>query len=680
MKEHTVLITRLGKALCLSYLFLVSPIAYSETTPASTVAPVTASPYFHVAGTDDGQEHFPLKSTHTEVELNGIIATVKLTQVYNNLGTAPINASYIFPGSTRAAVNGMTMTIGERRVVATIKEKAEASATFEQAKREGKSASLLAQQRPNVFSMDVANILPGDQVSVELTYTEILSAEGGQYEFVVPGVVGPRYGGDAHRNATDTASAWVSNPYLATDSTVKDPVNYIIDIDMHSPIAIRDLASTTHKPQIDWRDSNTARLHLEGGADSIGNRDFVLRYHLQDDKIVSGLTHYSWQGENYFMLVAEPPKLVPREQVTAREYLFVVDVSGSMEGFPLQVSLRLMENLLSGLRPSDRFNVLFFAGGSQQLSPLPLEASASNIASGLQMMRNMRGSGGTELYPALQTALAMPRAEDMSRNIIVITDGYISAEDAMFRLISDNLDASNVFAFGIGSSVNRHLIEGLAKAGHAESFVVTNENEATQQSARFLQYISSPVLTDIHLSSPNADIVDMEPANIPDMLGERPVLVMGKYLPRDNQAVQFELKGTAVDGKKSWQFTADPQKNDSNLPQLWARKRLEDWYIVPRGTPEEMKTKITQLGLTYSLLTQHTSFIAVDDVIRNVSGQAKDVKQPLPLPQGVSNLAVGRPNPSGNPMPEPGVILLLLAVALCALPSLLRGRQLYVQA
>jgi len=637
---------------CVVILFAISFFAYGEEEQA------VASAYFHVSSGDDGHEKFPLKSTHSKVNLNGIIATVKLTQIYSNLGALPINASYIFPGSIRAAVNGMTMIIGDRKIIAKIKEKEEAKAIFNKAKSQGKSASLLSQKRPNIFSMDVANILPGDEVKVELTYTEILSAEEGEYEFVIPGIVGPRYGGDAHLSSSETA--WIPNPHLSTDSIEKDPVNYVIDINMDSPIDIKDLRSITHKPVIDWDNTKKANIYLQGDSGSVGNRDFILSYHLQDNQIVSGLTHYTWNGENYFMLVAEPPKRVLAEQVTAREYLFVVDVSGSMNGFPLTVSTQVMEELLTGMRPTDRFNILFFAGGSQTLSPTPLEASNANIATGLQMMKNMRGGGGTRLQPALKTALAMPREEGMSRSIVVITDGYISADDAVFRYINDNLGESNLFTFGIGSSVNRHLIEGMAEAGQAESFVVTNRSNANLHTQRFLKYISSPVLTGIEISSPNADLYDMQPASIPDMLSERPILVMGKYKAKTRWAPKFELSGATSKGKQTWKYKVNKESEDDNLPQLWARKRLQEMYVVPRGTKSEVKEEITSLGLNYSLLTKFTSFVAVDDVIRNKAGSAKNVKQLLPLPKGVSNLAVG----SARAMPEPEITWLMLMLSI----------------
>lgn len=638
-------------------LFIVF-LAQANTLYAGTLASgqtgieaASVSPYFHIEGNDDGTDRFPLKKTRADVQINGVIASVKITQVYSNQGKNPLNATYIFPGSTKAAVNGMTMTIGERRIIARIKEKEAAKAEFNEAKAQGKSASLLSQKRPNVFSMEVANVLPGDELTVELSYTEIITAEQGVYEFVYPGVVGPRYGGDAGSSQQETQ--WVANPYLKTgvtpeDKAPDDGVEYRINVNMNSPLAIQDLASATHTLDIKWENKKSANIHLQGTDKQVGNRDFILRYRLQDEKIVSGLTHFSWNGENYFMLLAEPPKRVMPEQVTAREYFFVVDVSGSMHGFPLNVATELMGNLLQGMKPVDRFNILFFSGGSQVLSSTPLQATEENTALGIAMMRNQRGSGGTELYPALLQAINMPTIDNMSRSIVVVTDGYISAEDEMFRLINESLGEANVFAFGIGASVNRHLIEGLAKAGHAESFVVTNQEEAKLQSRKFIEYIQAPVLTHIQLDAVNADIYDMEPEFIPDLLGERPVMILGKYKAINNGPVKFELTGVSGKGHEKWQFEASDKQLDATLPQLWARKRLEQLYVIPRGSKEEMQENITQLGLQYSLLTQYTSFVAVDEMIRHAGSPASDVKQPLPLPQGVSNLAVG-----SHAMPEP---------------------------
>ena len=629
-------------------LALLLPQAFAATETGEA-GQSSLSPYFFIEGDDSGVERLPLKKTHTKVKLNGYMAHVVVTQIYRNQGSAPINATYIFPGSTRAAVNGMTMTIGERRIVAKIKEKQEAKKTFEKAKKEGKSASLLSQKRPNVFSMQVANIMPGDEIKVELTYNEILSAEDGVYEFVYPAVVGPRYGGDASASSEETK--WIQNPYFSEGSS--DPTGFALDINMYSPLPINSMTSPSHKIDAQWDGKKSVALSLPDTGDA-GNRDFILRYRLQDEKILTGLTRFKGDGENYFLLVSEPPSRVLPEQIPGRDYFFVIDISGSMHGFPLDTAKQLMENLLKNLRPGDRFNILFFAGGSAMLSHHPLPATPANISRAKAMLMKQRGGGGTELYPALQKVLSMHSEDDTSRNIVLITDGYISAEDRVFKLIDRNLHRNNLFAFGIGSSVNRYLIEGVAKVGHAEPFVVTDQNEAAQQARRFNDYISAPALTNIRLEADGVELYDMEPARIPDMLAQRPIMVLGKYR-NASESASLTLKGVGGKGERQWKFDLqDATTGDANLPQLWARKRLERVYVLPDEDKDVQREKIINLGLKYSLLTKHTSFVAVDETVRNRSKKSKDVKQPLPLPKGVSNLAVGRP------MPEPELVWMLI--------------------
>ena len=621
------------------------------------------SPYFFIEGGDSSTERLPLKKTETHVRLNGYIAQVEMIQTYRNQGTQPINASYIFPGSTHAAVNGMTMTIGERKIVAQIQEKRQAKQTFEKAKKEGKSASLLSQKRPNVFSMQVANIMPGDEVKVALSYSEILSAEDGIYEFVYPEVVGPRYGGDAGTTTTETQ--WIQNPYFAEGQ--QDPTGFELDVDMQSPLPINSLNSPSHELEAYWQDKQHVSIKLKNPNDA-GNRDFILHYRLREDKILTGLTRFESGDENYFMLVSEPPKRVLPEQIPNRDYFFVIDVSGSMSGFPLDTTKQLMENLLSTLNPGDRFNMLFFAGGSKVLSPQPLPATPANISRARTMLLNQRGGGGTELYSALQNVFAMQSDENSSRNIVLITDGYISAEDRVFQLIDQNLHRNNLFAFGIGSSVNRFLIEGVAKAGRAEAFVVTNQNEAAQQARKFKDYISAPTLTHIQLEANGVELYDMEPAQIPDMLAQRPIMVLGKYR-KSSDSASITLQGVGGQGDQQWTFPlAQAEKGDANLPQLWARKRLERLYVIPSSDEKQHKADVLQLGLKYSLLTSQTSFVAVDQTVRNTAEPAQDVKQPLPLPKGVSNLAVGKP------MPEPELLWMLFITFVAGMIGKLRSR------
>jgi Ca-activated chloride channel family protein len=616
--------------------------------------PDIQSPYFEVKD-DSGDDHFPMKETRVTVEINGVIASVHVHQHYRNEGKTPINARYIFPGSTRAAVNGMVMTVGNRRIKAQIREKEVAHKIFEAAKAAGKTASLLTQKRPNVFSMDVANIGAGDEVIVEMDYTEFLTANEGVYEFVYPGVVGPRYGGDADRTTQETK--WVSNPYLHAGT--QTAVSFDMRVELNSSIAINELSSTTHQLTTTWKGTRSAVVGLNESRLEAGNRDFILRYRLQDNAIVSGLTRFSMGGENFFMLQAEPPRRVTGADLPPRDYVFIVDVSGSMFGFPLNTARSLIEKLLANLQSKDSFNIIFFSGGSTTLAPDSLPATPENIARAKLMMQSFSGGGGTELLPALQQALAMPVREGTSRSLVVITDGFISAEDEAFRLIDRNLGVSNLYAFGIGTSVNRFLIEGLARAGRAESFIVTSEADATQEAERLRQYISAPVLTHITLAGKGVELYDTEPSSHPDLLAQRPVLVLGKYRNARKDA-SIELSGVTGQGEKHWSFALDGADSDSSLPILWARKRLERLYVFPNAS-ENSHAEILALGLKYSLMSSITSFVAVDEVVSNEGLPAKDVTQPLPLPAGVSDNAVGN---ELNPAPEPEWLLLATCCAL----------------
>jgi Ca-activated chloride channel family protein len=625
----------------------------ADTDTAATVAPTTTpqSPYFQVKD-DTGVDHFPMKETRVTATLNGVIASVHVHQHYRNEGTTPINARYIFPGSNRAAVNAMVMTIGNRRLTAKIHEKQEATRMFEAAKAAGKVASLLALKRPNVFSMDVANIAAGADVDVEMDYTEFLSANEGVYEFVYPGVVGPRYGGDADR--TDAPTSWVSNPYLHAGE--QSPSGFDINVEMTSPIALHDVQSTTHQIITRWNGLNSVHIGLDEPRQTAGNRDFILRYRLRDNAIVSGLTRFTAGGENYFMLQAEPPERVTGAELPARDYVFILDVSGSMDGFPLDTARTLIGKLLASLQPRDRFNILFFAGGSSVLAPQSLPVTPENLALANQMLQKVVGGGGTELLPALQQAIAMPVTTGVSRSLVLITDGYVSAEDSAFKLVDESLGSSNLFAFGIGTAVNRYLIEGMAKVGRAESFVVTSEADALREAERFREYVSAPVLTDISIKGKDVEVYDTEPRTQPDLLARRPVLVLGKYRNAKSSA-SIELSGVSGLGKQQWSFALAGTGKDEHLPILWARKRLERLYVFP-GANKNSRDEILALGLKYSLLTSATSFISVDETLPTgdaATTPAIDVKQPLPLPAGVSDSAVGEPL---KPAPEPDTMVL----------------------
>ncbi len=600
----------------------------------------TLSPYFFVNSNNPDTDRLPLKSTSAAVSISGVIADVLVTQVYKNDGKKPLEAIYVFPASTRAAVYGMKMTVGKRVIEAKIKKRDEARREYEQARDAGKNASLLEQQRPNVFQMNVANIMPGDEIKVELKYTELLVPTDHVYEFVYPTVVGPRYS-NAKAGSASPSEHWVENPYLRQGELSAATFDMTVAINAGMPI--KDLTCSSHKVNAAYEDASKVRVGLNKVEANGGNRDYILRYRLDGDKIQTGLLLSQGEKENFFVLMMQPPKRVTNENIPGREYIFIVDVSGSMHGFPLTISKKLLSNLIGHLRVTDKFNVLLFSGGSSLMSEESLPATPANIQKAIYTIERQQGGGGTELLPALKRALSLKKEDGFARSIVIVTDGYVSVEEEAFDLIRNNLSNANMFAFGIGSSVNRHIIEGMAHVGMGEPFIITKPDVAEAQAERFRKMIQSPVLTQVKVSFNGFDVYDVEPVSIPDVLAERPVLVFGKW--RGNPQGSITLSGMTGDGKHSETLkVADykPSKDSAALKYLWARHRitiLSD-YNKLRNDDKRVK-EVTELGLNYNLLTAYTSFVAVDDEVRNVDGKPASVKQPLPLPYGVSDYAIG---------------------------------------
>jgi Ca-activated chloride channel family protein len=591
------------------------------------------APYLMVVGEgSDGSERVPLKATSAVVDIAGVIAHVQVSQQFENSGRRPIEAVYVFPASTRAAVHAVRMTIGARTIEATIDRRQAARESYETARREGRRAALLEQERANVFTMNVANIMPGDKIAVALDYSEMLVPENAVYELVYPTVVGPRYTGGADPGKDQ----WMANPHLPEGTP--QPYRFDIRVHLETAIPIRELSSPSHAIAVDYPAAGRAdvRLVSPGG----GNRDFVLRYRLAGDKIQSGVLLWEGQGgggrrENFFALMMEPPRSPRPAEIPSREYIFLLDVSGSMHGFPLDTAKELMRHLLGRLRPTDYFNVALFSGAAEVLSPTgSMPATPEQIAGAVARIERQTGGGGTELMGGLEMAYRIPRrTASVSRTVVVVTDGFVGVEAQAFRFIREHLSEANLFAFGIGTGVNRGLIEGMARAGQGEPFVVLR-----------------PEMTNVKVRFAGFDAYDVAPQQLPDLMARRPLILLGKY--RGTAGGQIEITGS---GGAGWRYekvevrSSDIRPQNAALRWLWARRwveTLDDERAMGAGQPAE--DAITTLGLDYHLLTAFTSFVAVDSQVVNAGGQGSTVRQPLPLPEGVSNLAVQTAMGSGG--------------------------------
>ncbi|HYV95507.1 MAG TPA: TonB family protein [Chitinophagales bacterium] len=630
-----------------SSFFLFFFLLNSNTLKAQTeeTDDKTLSPYFVVISEHPETDNLPLKETSAKVNIVGVIADVTVKQVYINSGKNTLEAIYTFPLSTKAAVYAMQMTIGSRVVTAKIEEKQKAKKEYEEAKKEGKRTSLLEQSRPNVFTMNVGNIAVNDTITVELKYTELLVPESGQYSFVYPTVVGPRYSNKSKETAS-TDDNFVSTPY--TKEGVMPTYKYGIEVMINSGIPIQNIVCSTHKTIITQPDLNTANVVLDPSESYGGNRDVIVNYSLQGNKIESGVMLYENGDENFFLMMIQPPKKVLKEEIPPREYIFIVDVSGSMHGFPIDISKKLLRNLILNLKPDDKFNVLLFSGYSATLSQTSLNATQENFEKAVKFIDAQGGGGGTELLPAMRVAYSLPRPDpDLSRSFVIVTDGYVDIEKETFEFIRNNSGNTNFFSFGIGNSVNRYLMEGMAFMGGGEPMIVTKPELASEQAEKFRNYINTPVLTHIKTNFGSFQAYDVEPASSPDMLAERPIIIFGKYKGKATGTVTVKGKAGRTTYEQSFDLSKiTPLKTNSAIRYLWAREKIKllDYYSTDgySGKSDNYEKDITDLGLKYNLMTNYTSFIAVDEqIIADKDGKLVRVQQANPLPEGVSNYAVG---------------------------------------
>lgn len=572
------------------------------------------SPYLLIQNSLPEQATVVLQSTQVDVQIDGIIADVSVKQTYVNESTQTLEAIYVFAGSTRAAVYGLDMRVGEREIHAKVKKQETARREYNKAKEEGKTAGLLEQHRPNVFQMNVANIRPGDVIDVVMHYTELLVHCDGLYEFVYPGVVGPRYSTEGEK--------WVEQSIKQLTFPV---VDFDVKVSINAGVPVQTVACTSHQIRTEHNDEHHTILTLANPFDKQSDRDFIIQYGLRGSKVQTGMMCYQHSdGEQFFLLMAQPPLQTSIEQILPREFIFIVDVSASMYGFPLEVSKTILRKLLSSLRPTDIFNVMLFEFSRQMFSDQSLPATPENIEKALQLIDEQAARGGTNLYQALQTAFDFKTTPDFARTFILATDGYVTVESRAFQLVADQRNQANLFALGIGRDVNRHLIEGLAYAGAGEAYIITNQTEAETIGAKLINDITMPVWSHINIDWGKFEVQDITPVSVPDLFAAKPVIVYGKYKGDAEGKIVIKGRKAGRDFKQIIHADKAEMVQSEALRYLWARNRikyLSDYascfedgvtFIYQKETQKHQK-EITELGLKYNLLTKYTSFLAVDD-------------------------------------------------------------------
>lgn len=602
----------------------------------------------------DGQvtQSCPLKHTDVKASISGFIARVNVTQQFYNPSKEKIEAVYVFPLPNRAAVDDMVMKVGSRTIKATIKEKEEAKKIYEQAKRQGHVASLLEQERPNIFTQSVANIMPGESVDIFISYVEYLNYQDGVYEFVFPMVVGPRYipGSPTGKSGTGWApdtdqvpdASRITPPVTPKGTRAGHDVSLAVTIDAGVPLM--NVRSVLHKIETEHsKGSSKAQVRL-ASEKTIPNKDFILQYETAGGEIEDALLFHTRADEGgFFSLILQPPLHPRTSQITPKEMIFVIDTSGSQMGWPIEKAKETMKYCIENMNEEDTFNLMAFSNTVVKLFPRPEPNTEKNREKALDFLANRLGSGGTEMLPAMLEALTPAADKRRLRIVCFMTDGYVGNDMQIIDSVKKHIGSARLFSFGVGNGVNRYLLDKMAGMGRGEAEYVTLNRHGDEVAEAFQRKIGTPLLTNISIDWANLPVKEVFPEQNPDLFSGKPLIITGRY--------SHAAKGTiTLRGDRAGEPYARkieivlPEKEPSHdvLGSLWARTCIEalmdrDLEGIQQGTPDkDIKGQITDLGLKFRLMTQFTSFVAVEEKVVTEGGVPKTVVVPVEMPEGVS--------------------------------------------
>jgi Ca-activated chloride channel family protein len=597
----------------------------------------------------------PLEHTDVDVQIAGFVARIAVTQRFANPFGEPIEAIYTFPLSERAAVDSMWMRAGDRTIRGEIHRREKAREIYERARAEGKLAGLLDQERPNMFTQSLANLLPGQAVEVHIEYVEPLPFEDGTFTFSFPTVVGPRFipgqpsghGGSGWAPDTDRVpdASRITPPVAPEGTRAGHDVAIAVAIDAGVPI--RSLDSRLHEIDVERPSSSRARVTLRRKAE-IPNRDFVLRYAVAAEEVTSGyLVHRDGEGPGYASFVLLPPERVSARSAAPKEMIFVIDRSGSQNGLPLTKAKETMLWILEHMNPDDTFQVVSFSNRTEMLFERPERASLAMKRRARSYIGGLHANGGTWMAEAVRQVASIPADRNRLRVVVFMTDGYIGNDFEVLSLVRELRGTSRWFPFGTGNSVNRFLLDGMAKLGGGEVEYVLLNAPGEEVAKRFYERIAQPVLTDVRLEFEGLDVVDVFPQEVADVWARRPLFVQARYREagRGRVILRGFRRGEPYEQVLDVRLPARHAGNAA-LSSMWARAKVDELMSRDlRGLqtgrfPDALREEIVELALDHRLLTQFTSFVAVEEKVVNRGGVQRRVTVPVEMPQGVTHEGV----------------------------------------
>ena len=617
-----------------------------ESTPSPRVCEGSMLYRSPVSG---AYEMIPLVHTDATLDVRGLVATATVTQQYENSSSTPIEAVYVFPLPHDAAVYDMEIRVGSRIIRSKIRERQEAKRTYEAAKSAGKRVALVEEDRPNIFTTSVANIMPGDHIDVRLRYVEPLRWEQDGIRLEFPMVVGPRYipGTQANGHA---GTGWAKDTDAVADASritpiVRNPENrsghdISVMVDLDPGFETSSITSVSHKIKMTRLADGRQHVELAAGA-VIPNKDFILEVRQAEKaqpEVKLFVSSGTDGGDGHFLLAAFPPTVQPTERAPV-EMFYMIDISGSMAGTSIEQARGALLEALDRLRPGDRFGILAFNNAYQEFSGEPLQATAENLAAARRYVHHLEAGGGTEMLPALIHLMTKPQTPDHVRTIILLTDGDLGNEEQIFAAMRQNLGNARLYTIGIGSAPNIFLASKMAQFGRGTFTHIADISEIKEQMIRLFASIDSPVLTDVKLSFEGVEVANVYPERLPDLFAGQPLLVCGEIT--HGHTGQAHL--TARAGNEPYEVTIPVNVAKATfhpgITTLWARQRLEDlmdhWRESEGNNRSEVQKNMIAHAIHYNLVTRFTSLVAVEEVVVNLDGHNNTVPVPTELPAGM---------------------------------------------
>jgi len=601
----------------------------------------------------DAGDQFVLKETRVEAEISGVLARVRVEQVFENPYPERLEAIYIFPLPEDAAVDRYWFQVGEKVIRGVVMKRADARQEYERARTEGRKAALLEEERPDIFTQSVANIPPKQSVTVHLEYVHPVGIDGNRYLFRFPMVVGPRYIPGQPVGRPNVGRGWLPDTDQVPDASRVTPEplpegmrngnDVKISVKLDAGMPIRSVAGVTHELEVKKPSETTASIQLKNQK-TIADKDFVVEYRLAgEDTVLASLAHRG-DKEGYFALVLQPKAKIESAELTPREVILLLDSSGSMNGPSISQLRVFAEHVLEKLNPQDTFRIVAFNNTRWVFRDQALPATAENVAAGKAFIRQLQAGGGTEMLPALQTALGRNEAEQARvRYLVLVTDALVGNDDAILGYLGQFADV-RVFPVAVGAAPNHYLISRAAEIGRGFALQVTNQDNPVEMAGRFNAKIAVPYMTDVQIAWGTLKVRDVVPEVLPDLYSGRPLVLLGRY--DEPGKGEITLKGNIHGQEVKTALTLSlPEKmpEHDSLGPLWAGQRIRQIWNrnVGRETPQ-VRDEITQLGLAHQLVTRYTSFVAVEtEAAELAKGNLRtEVVQPM-MPEGMTAAAIG---------------------------------------